>query len=137
MDFLGVDLAWLDGDLAIAASGDAAVAVGVECWLQGLLLRLGTPRGDLAHHPEYGFDLMRYLHAAGSPANTLDLALGIAAAIEADPRSMPGSARVDVREFTRERIVCEVRAQPLDGPSPVSFVLGWDVESVTPEVVRG
>lgn len=54
----GVDLLLThDGDLAITPDGDCRLAVGLTNLIQQVRIAIGTPRGSLLHHPDYGLGL--------------------------------------------------------------------------------
>lgn len=54
----GIDLLLTPGgDLVITPDGDCRLAVGLNNSIQRVRLALGTPRGSLLHHPEYGIGL--------------------------------------------------------------------------------
>lgn len=54
----GIDLLLTgDGDLVITPDGDGRLAVGLTNLIQKARLAIGTPRGALLHHPEYGIGL--------------------------------------------------------------------------------
>jgi hypothetical protein len=54
----GIDLLLTtDGDLVITPDGDGRLAVGLTNLIQKARLAIGTPRGSLLHHPEYGIGL--------------------------------------------------------------------------------
>lgn len=54
----GVDLLLTqNGDLAVTPDGDCRLAVGLTNLIQRVRTALGTPKGSLLHHPEYGFGL--------------------------------------------------------------------------------
>jgi hypothetical protein len=55
----GIDLLLTpDGDLVITPDGDGRLAVGLTNLIQKARLAIGTPRGALLHHPDYGIGLL-------------------------------------------------------------------------------
>lgn len=55
----GIDLLLTqDGDLVITPDGDGRLAIGLTNLIQKARLAIGTPRGSLLHHPEYGIGLL-------------------------------------------------------------------------------
>lgn len=55
----GVDLLLTpSGDLAITADGDCKLAVGLPNLVQRVRIALGTPKGTLPQHPDYGLGLI-------------------------------------------------------------------------------
>jgi hypothetical protein len=54
----GIDLLLTnDGDLVITPDGDSRLAIGLTNLVQKVRLALGTARGSLLHHPDYGLGL--------------------------------------------------------------------------------
>jgi hypothetical protein len=54
----GIDLLLTSsGDLIITPDGDSRLAVGFTNLIQKVRLTLGTPRGSLSHHPEFGLGI--------------------------------------------------------------------------------
>lgn len=54
----GIDLLLTpSGDLAITPDGDCRIAFGLQNIVQTVKLALGTPRGSLIQHPEYGLPI--------------------------------------------------------------------------------
>lgn len=54
----GIDLLLTsDGDLVITPDGDSRLAVGLTNLIQKARLAIGTPKGALLHHPDYGIGL--------------------------------------------------------------------------------
>lgn len=55
----GIDLLLTaDGDLVVTPDGDGRLAIGLTNIVQKIRLALGTPKGSLLHHPEYGFPVL-------------------------------------------------------------------------------
>ena len=135
--YLGSDVLVVAQDLVPAASGDANVCHGLACLVQDLVHRLGTPRGDLPLHPEYGFDIARFLHLDTSPVHVLDFEQSVQEEVENDPRVQPGTASVSVLSSDRDCIRFRVQFQPVGATNPLNLVLGYDLRTVTLEVVRG
>lgn len=54
----GIDLLLTpDGDLVITPDGDSRLAIGLTNLIQKARLAIGTPKGALLHHPDYGIGL--------------------------------------------------------------------------------
>jgi hypothetical protein len=54
----GVDLLLTqDGDLAVTPDGDCRLAIGLTNLVQRARVAIGTPKGSLLHHPNYGLGL--------------------------------------------------------------------------------
>lgn len=54
----GVDLLLTQsGDLVITPDGDSRLAIGLTNLIQKVRLALGTPRGSLMHHPDFGIGI--------------------------------------------------------------------------------
>lgn len=47
-----------NGDLAVTPDGDCRLATGLTNLIQRIRIALGTPRGSLLHHPDYGLGLV-------------------------------------------------------------------------------
>lgn len=132
---LGVDLA-LEDDLVLLPSGDLDLRDGRANYLQSLRLRLGTERGELWSHPEYGVRVRRFLRAAGTLVNRMDLEAELIEAVEADPRTVPGSAQVQILQWGPKGIVVAISAHAIGEPHPVNLVIGFGIDQVTVEVVK-
>ena len=136
-EFLGTDMRLDGADLRLAPTGDVALATGRACLLQDLMGRLGTPKGDLWSHPNYGVDLPRFIHVEDTPLNRLDLEMAVVEAMEADPRVEPGSAQAHVVDWGRNTLKLEASFIPVGETNAVSLVLGYDLQEITLEAVIG
>jgi hypothetical protein len=68
----GVDLLLTqNGDLAITPDGDCRLAVGMTNIIQQIRTAIGTPRGSLLHHPDYGLGLTPGVSTADLDAKTM------------------------------------------------------------------
>ncbi|MGE5606887.1 MAG: hypothetical protein ACM3YE_14520 [Bacteroidota bacterium] len=131
---LGTDVALKNGEIS-AAFGDADIVEGRNCYIQDLCLRLTTPKGSLWCHPNYGIDIYRFLHLEGTYINRLDLAQAIQEETENDPRTE--SAQVSINSWDGTKVKLTLTAKPIDESSPVNLVLGYDLATMTMEVVTG
>lgn len=136
-EHLGIDLQIDRGDFRLAPSGDIALCSGRDCLAQDLVIRLGTPRGDLWWKPDFGVDLHRFIHVEDTALARLDLAQMVAEAMEQDPRVVPGSARAEVEEWDRDSVRVRASCQPVDGSGPLNLVLGYNLRQITLEAVVG
>lgn len=131
---LGVDIA-LDEDLVLLPSGDLQLRSGLDNYIQALRLRLGTEKGELWCHPEYGVRVRRFIRAPAAPVHQMDLEAELIDAIEADPRTVPGSARIEILQWDAKGIIVAVSAQPIGEPHPVNLVIGFGLDEITVEAV--
>jgi nucleoid-associated protein YgaU len=68
----GVDLLLTQsGDLAITPDGDCRLAIGLTNLVQRIRTAIGTPRGSLLHHPEYGLSVILGVSTADVDAKDL------------------------------------------------------------------
>lgn len=133
-DFLGTDIALINGEVS-ATLGDTDVVTGRKCFIQDIINRLTTPRGDLWCHPDYGVDIYRFLHLEDSVVNRLDLIQTIEDEVMQDPRS--DSVSVSIASWDGYKIRLQVSINPADETNPINLVLGYDLKSITMEVVTG
>jgi hypothetical protein len=68
----GIDLLLTqNGDLAITPDGDCRLAIGLTNLVQRVRTALGTPKGSLIHHPEYGLGIVPGISTADVDATQL------------------------------------------------------------------
>lgn len=134
---LGTDVLVTGRDFSPLPTGDVDVVSGLRCLAQDLVHRLGTPRGDLWMHPEYGLDLCRFVHVEGTAVNVLDFQHSVQEEAEKDARVTPGSAKVEVRSWDLDRIAFRLTVLPIGETNPLNLVLGFDLSAMALEVVRG
>jgi len=132
---LGRDLA-LDDDLQLLPGGDVDTREGLANFVQALRLRLATEKGELWSHPDYGVRMRRFLKAPATTLNRMDMESEIVDAIEADPRTMPGTASAQVVEWDSKRVVLHASCLPVGETNPVNLVIGYSLGQVTVEVLR-
>jgi len=130
---LGTDIAFQDDITAIF--GDVDLVEGRKCLLQDIRLRLTTPRGDLWCHPDYGIDLYRFLHLEGTAINRLDLVRTIEEEAAQDPRG--DSVNVTLTSWDGYTVKVIVIINPVDGGNPINLVIGYDLATMTVEVLSG
>lgn len=136
-EHLGKDVLVVDRDLSPLPTGDVETCSGLKCLAQDLVHRLGTPRGDLWLHPDYGLDIQRFIHLEMTPVHVLDFQQSVAQEVERDPRVEPGTAKVTVEERNLGRIRFRVVVTPIGSSHPLNQVLDYDLSDITLEVVRG
>jgi len=135
---LGTDILVVNRDFSVLPTGDVETCSGTACLVQDLVHRLDTPRGGLWMHPDYGLDLYRFLHLEGLAVHVLDFQHSVQAEVEKDPRVVPGSAVVEMLQWDLdERIRFRLTCKPIGVTNPLNLVLGYDLKTVTLEVVRG
>ncbi len=72
----GVDLLLTqNGDLAVTPDGDCRLAIGLTNLIQRIRTAIGTPRGALLHHPEYGVGLVPGVSTADLDASQMKASL--------------------------------------------------------------
>ena len=81
---LSRDLA-LDDDFVLLPGGDVATREGLDNFVQALRVRLSTEKGELWSHPTFGVRMRRFVKAANTPLNRMDVEVEVADAIESDP----------------------------------------------------
>lgn len=133
-EFLGTDVAFSEDNIS-TTYGDADTVTGRKCLAQDLANRLTTPRGDLWCHEKYGMDIYRFMHLEDNLINRLDLVQSVEAETLEDPRVE--SADVSIKSWNGKKVVVKVSATPVDGTSPINLVLGYDLATITMEVVTG
>lgn len=72
------------GDLAVNSFGDFRLAAGITNIIQAVKLKLGTPKGSLLTHPDYGLGIRAGIMS--SDVNVQDIYNSINKMIEEDPR---------------------------------------------------
>lgn len=113
----GQDLDLERGRLSVTAGGDLATVAGSGNLTQAIGIRLGTPPGDLLHHPDYGCGVHRLLGAANDPITNALAALEVARALRADPRiaraeGVTASITGDRRDITGTAVAEDGRRTP-------------------------
>lgn len=136
-EHLGTDILVANRDFSPLPTGDVETCQGLACLAQDLVHRLGTPRGDLWLHPDYGLDIQRFVHLDASPAHVLDFQMSVAQEVERDPRVEPGSAQVEVLQWDLDAVRFRLTVRPIGSTHPLNLVLGYDLHDITLEVVRG
>lgn len=121
--YLGVDVLFdEDGDLAVGRTGDLELAVGRECLLQDVRDRLGTLRGDLYSHTEWGCGIGRLLGAPDMPLNRALAERYLRIALEDEPRIESESISITPLAFTPEEKRFEIRFRLIGRAVPESLV---------------
>ncbi len=82
---------------------------------EALVRRLLTPRGSLAFHPEYGFDLRAYLGIAVDETKLFEIQSGVEAELEADERVDAATVQLSY-DSTTMRLTMSAGVETLDGP---------------------
>lgn len=135
---LGADLAVVDGDLAPASNGDAALVTGTDALGQRLAHLLSTPRGTLWMHPRWGFDLWRFIHVEDLAVHRLDFRQSVQEAVEEDPQVVPGSARCAVESWGPEGVVrFLLTVRVITETHPLNLVLVANTAAGTVEAIGG
>lgn len=71
------------GDIVLTPDGDAKLATGLTNIIQRIRLAIGTPRGSLLHHPDFGLGLIPGVSSADVDAN--DMLRSLQAMLATDP----------------------------------------------------
>lgn len=133
-EFLGVDMAMDTEDLTVTATGDSKLVSGRACLAQDLLNALMTPKGSLLWHPEYGFDVYKYVKKENTAINRLQFTQEVKATVEADPRVQIGHTHVTVLSWDLSLIRFKVSTLPIGETHPLNLVLGYGAYTVEGEV---
>jgi phage baseplate assembly protein W len=136
-ELLGTDILLVDGDFDVVPTGDVETTTGRACLAQDLMHRLSTPLGDLMGHPDYGFDIYRFLHQEMTPVHLLDFQRAVEDTVYQDPRVEPDSAQVTEQTYDLERIRFRLECRAIGESNPINLVLAYDLTTITLEVVRG
>jgi hypothetical protein len=86
VELYGRDILVQDGVVQLGDDGDLVTVEGVPNIEQALLQRLGTGKGELVLHPDYGLEHLLAVGVEGTRANTITSGLEVARAIMQDPR---------------------------------------------------
>lgn len=132
------DYAYLGTDIAVdlsASVGDLDLVTGKNCLTQDIYLRLTTPRGDLWCHTDYGIDLYRFLHMEGTEINQLDFVQAIEEEIGKDPRIDIDTINVEIVSWTGYVAKVKVSFTALGETNPINLVLGYDLSTLSIEVL--
>lgn len=132
-EYLGTDMAMETQDLKVSALGDVALVSGRACLAQDLLNALMTPKGSLLWHPEYGFDIYKYVKKENTAINRLQFAQEVKATVEADPRVQPGHTKVEIVTWNLQMIRFKVNTLPINDTHPLNLVLGYGAYTVEGE----
>jgi len=75
------------GDLqANPSTGDLGTVAGIDNLVQALQRRIGTRKGELAYHPEYGANFEQHVGAVNDPVRLRMMRLEVIETLLADPR---------------------------------------------------
>ena len=133
-EYLGSDMAMNNQDLKVSALGDVSLVSGRACLAQDILNALMTPKGSLLWHPDYGFDIYKYVKKVNTAINRLQFMQEVKATVEADPRVEPGHTSVTVLTWDLSLIRFKVSALPIGESHPLNLVLGYGSYTVEGEV---
>ncbi|MBT9485845.1 MAG: hypothetical protein IV100_12635 [Myxococcales bacterium] len=131
---LGVDMAF-GHDLVIGEGGDAELVGGGDCLAQDLVHRLETPKGSYLIDPEFGSKLHDFLHGPMDAMHLAAVALEVRSTCETDPRV--AAAHCQARLTSDSYVELAVSVEVFDERNPLNLVIGWDLSSLTLEVIRG
>lgn len=131
-EHLGVDM---EVNLTTAATGDVELVQGRKCLAQDVCDRLTTPRGDLWCHQEWGLDIYRFLHLEDTALNRMDLEQAVEEEVQNDPRV--DTVQAEVASWDGRKITVQVSLTSIDGGNPINLVIGYDLATITAEVISG
>jgi phage baseplate assembly protein W len=136
-DHLGVDILIQGRDVSVVPTGDVDQARGLACIRQDVMHRIGTPKGDLWSHPDFGFDIQRFMHLEATEANLSDFRQSLQETVEEEPRVVPGSVTVTIKSWDLDTITFRLTFRAAGVTNPVNLVLGYDLSTITLEAVHG
>lgn len=121
---LGTDILLSDaGQLLVGANGDLVLCEDRDCLLQGVIHRLITPLGGLFYDPDYGLDLLRFLHVDNTRTSRYELGRDITRQLQMEPRVLRTSIEVQILSWTEKVIEVCIRFAWIDGTTPENLVL--------------
>lgn len=133
-EYLGTDIGFSDdGDLILQPIGDMTTVTGRDCLITDLKNRLLTPRGDLWHHPEYGFDVYRFVHQENTDINRLELEQAIQTEVEQDPRVISCAARVVQWDSTDIKV--QIAIIPVGEGNQINLVFDHNLQTIESKVL--
>lgn len=115
-----------DPGMLSAVNGDLHVARGLENLRQQLILRLGTPKGTLLLHPEFGSNLTRYVGRRVSRELLVDIRLEVQECLLGDSR-VEGLGEINV-EFANKAIHIDLDVYPVEpanSPFRIDYRYSW------------
>lgn len=135
---LGTDIAVTNRDFVIGHDGDLTLTEGRACLAADLIARLETSKGTYWRHPSDGMGWDAFMQTEHGRLLLRAMEVAITRELELDPRLRAGytTTSVNVRG-NAEKITIEINAQPLDEGGPLNLVLGFDLATVTAEVLGG
>lgn len=98
------------GELTDNGDGDLRLAEGIANLRQQLVTRLGTPKGTLLLHPDYGSDILQYIGKPTTPELLIDIKLCVQECILKDSRVNTLTELALQTSSTTIRIACNVHA---------------------------
>ena len=110
-----------EGHITDNGNGDLKITKGIRNLSQQIITRLGTEKGSLMLHPEYGSDLLKYIGKTITQELLIDIKLEVIETIMSDFR-VKGVGQVDVY-FTNTSVRVEAEIFPID-TSTSPFLLG-------------
>jgi hypothetical protein len=134
-EFLGADLGFDGGDLAVGADGDLTIASGGRCLTVDLVNRLKTLRGSDWTDANLGFPWSAWLQTEWAEHMVSALRAAVARELEKDPRVQ--SVVVQAARSGPATLQLECRVQPIGGGNAFNLVVGFDMEAATVEVLYG
>lgn len=86
VELYGRDLGLVDGVLAVDGNGQLVTVEGARNIVQALRHRIGSMRGDLLLHPDYGMEQLLAVGIEGTRTNALISGVEVARTVRQDPR---------------------------------------------------
>lgn len=103
-----------DWALTAAASGDAPVVQGMDCYIQSLRLEALTQEGELFYDPAWGWSLLDFMQAMDTELTRTELESRCRQKLSAHTEVQAGSIQID-QAWENERIRVLIRFQTVDG----------------------
>lgn len=108
-----------EGNLSDAENGDVLTVEGIENLRQQISTRLGTPKGTLLLHPEWGSNLLSYIGRRMTPELLTEVSLEIQECVLSDFRVQQVS---DITvQFADRRVLVECIIYPIEPYSSMPF----------------
>lgn len=113
-DSLKTDIAFVDGDMTLTASGDLGTISGLANLKAALFRRLITTPGSLVHRPQYGVGVGQFQNSLSSFAKQQQLAALIQEQFEQDPRVQEvSSVGIDASDTSPNLTTIKVSVKPV------------------------
>ena len=131
-EILGQDMGF-DGDLTVLPAGDVETCAGLDCLSARPALAPGHRERRAVVSPGVRGSLRRFVKAPATMLNRMDLETEIIEALEADPRTVLGSAQVTIMQWDRAGIRIRATCYAIGVSNPLNLVIGYGADEITLE----